>query len=414
MDINLEEIDYCKFRVNVIASKDEIDKKREDVLDIFKSAPIKGFRKGKAPADVIKHYYKSQIEESLKKALTEDAFYNTLFEKNMKHLGSPSFESIVLSDKFYCTFVMDKRPDFELKQYRNLEIPKPEMASAVEIAAKKMQDLREAFGEVKMYEQDDFVENGDKIIVNYQSFDGDNKVDQLSEEGGILEVGKNVDTDFSDNILGMKAGETREFNYYVKHNALPSVANKTLKVVLTVISGTKLSPHPIDDELAKKYGKSSVEELQSHLNELASATVASKMKQDLMNQVSLRLVENHDFKVQDWLVEKEAEYLISSAKLDKNTMSDDDKQFYKSLAEKNLKLSLILEKIRDEVPEAQLSENETLDILKATLSRNKHFSNNEDFMNSIKSMGPYLQVLLAKVKDEYVLDFILKSVRVVD
>ena len=54
MQIELKETDMCKFDVKYIADAGEILNKRGDVLKLFKNAPVKGFRKGKAPISTIK------------------------------------------------------------------------------------------------------------------------------------------------------------------------------------------------------------------------------------------------------------------------------------------------------------------------------------------------------------------------
>src|SRR5277367_2697207 len=96
MQIEINEIEACKLSVHYEANALEIMDKRAEVQTAFKKAPVPGFRPGKASMDAIKLHYRQQIEESLKRALAEDAFHNTLFEKKLRPHGAPKFNSLLL------------------------------------------------------------------------------------------------------------------------------------------------------------------------------------------------------------------------------------------------------------------------------------------------------------------------------
>lgn len=416
MEIKLEEIEYCKYHVDYVADKTKIDKKRDEVLDAFKNAPVKGFRSGKAPKDVLMYHYKSQVEESLKRAMCEEAYHDTLFEKQLKPIGSPAFQSMLLKDgKFYCKFTLDTKPKFDLQDYKGISTPRPQTKiTQQELVDKRVLELRETFGDPSLYTSDDFVENGDRVIISYDCFDGDQKVEVLCKDSDVVKVGETLTRNFSDNLLGMKLNEQREFNYKVNDKSLPSLADKELTFKVTLTTGTKTKLAELDDSLAEKVGAKSLAELNAALERSANAMVAAEIKNQLNQAVSNVLVESHQFKVQDWLLEKEYSYLLKSSKLEDSSLSEEDKNMYKKLGEKNIRLSLILDRVREVEPEAQLSETEVLDILKSSLSRSGNFNSNEEFIEYLQKMGPYVQVLLAKIRDEYTLDFVSKHVRLVD
>src|SRR5688572_32841501 len=107
MNISVTEIEPCKLQIRYEADALTILNKRAKVIEAFKKAPVPGFRTGKASVDAIKVHYKNQIEESLKRALAEDAYHDTLFEKKFRPQGAPRFNTLNLSDgKFVCEFEM--------------------------------------------------------------------------------------------------------------------------------------------------------------------------------------------------------------------------------------------------------------------------------------------------------------------
>lgn len=415
MQINVTEIEPCKLLVQYHADPDQISTKKVEVLNAFKKAPVPGFRSGKASTDAIKFHYRSQMEDALKRALAEEAFHNTLFEKNIKPHGGPMFTALYLMDgKFSCEFNLHTKPSFELANYKNLEIPKPhEPENAVEVCEKMLQELRVRYGEVTPYTDADFVQTGDNIILNYDGFVDGEKNSNLCAEGEMVTVGKNALEEFDTNLLGMKAGETREFSIKVPEHGLPSMAGKVVAFKAMVVTGSKTTPCPLDDTLAVKLNRKTYAELREAVLASAQSQVANKFKLSLNEAVSKRLVHDNAFEIPSWMVLPEAKYLAHSAKLNWDSLPDADRARYIQLAQNNVKLSLILEKIRESEPDAQLTDQEVVEIIKRNLSLSNAKVSFEEMMQEMNKTG-YLQVLLGRIKDEHVLDFVVKHVRVVE
>ena len=118
MEIEIKEVEPCKLSIHYVAGAEEILNKRGVVIESFKKAPVPGFRPGKATVEAIRMHYKDQIEESLKRALMEDAYHNTLFEKKLRPHGAPRFNAALLADgKFTVDFELFIKPEFELAAY---------------------------------------------------------------------------------------------------------------------------------------------------------------------------------------------------------------------------------------------------------------------------------------------------------
>lgn len=412
--IKVEETEYCKLNIKYeTADKDQIDAKRTEVVSYFKKAPVPGCRPGKAHLEAIKVHYRNQINESLKRALAEQAFHNTIFEKNIKPFGTPEFNSILLlGNKFTCEFSMYKKPDFELATYKELELPKPPTdLTSNEFAQNMLQELRVRFGESVPFTETDFVQKNDNVIIDYDAIDGETKLDSLCTKGEILTVGRSQLHGFDDNLLGMKVGETRDFTLLIPETGLPSVAGKQIKFVTTLVMGSKINPMPLNDELAKKMNKENFAQLEEYVNGVATAKISEAQRSAQTTQLSNRLVADNDIKVPDWLTLSEAKYLAANAKLTWDEMVDEDRNKFLETANSNVKLSLILDKIRELEPEAQLSDQEVLDMIKQTLSRS---GQNPDETLATMNQNGYLSVLTARIRDEQTLDFVLKNSKIIE
>jgi len=415
MQITVKEIEPCKLFVQYTADADEISSKRGEILSRFKKAPVPGFRAGKVPLSAIKMHYRNQIEEALKVALAEEAFHNTLFEKQIVPHGAPRLSSAILVDgKFLCEFEMHTKPSFELFNFDGLQIPKPhESDTEVQLAEKMMQDLRTKYGESVPFTEQDFVQVQDQVIVDYEgSIDGQ-VLPNLSAVGEMITVGSSNLAAFDDNILGMSLGQVREFDLVVPEQSLPSLSGKTVRLKVTLNMGSKNIPCPLDDTLATKLGKSSLIELRHAVMEAAMATVQGRVRNSINEAVAVKLVDMHNINVPDWMALSEAQYLVHNAKLDWNNLNDSDREMYLQMATKNVKLSLILDKVRDVSPEAQLTDQEVFEVIKRNLAKSKTQQPLEQVVQQMQKNG-HLQILFARIRDEHTMDFITKKIQLVD
>lgn len=415
MQIEITELEPCKLSVHCTADAEEILNTRGKVLEAFKKAPVPGFRPGKATIEAIRIHYRDQIEESLKRALAEDAYHNTLFEKKLRAHGAPRFNGAVLADgKFNCDFELFTKPNFDLAAYDGLEIPNPSEAhGAQEVSELMLQELRTRFGDVIPYTEEDFVQKGDNVILDYEGTIDGQKVDNLSATGDMITVGTSQLPIFDDNLLGMKMGETREFDIVVPSTGLPSMVGKTVKIKATLNMGSKTSICPLDDTLAQKVGKKDLNELREFVHTAAEVRLTQAHQMKIREAVANRLVADNQVAVPGWLTLSEAQYLVHNAKMEWNTLPDPDREKYLELAEKNVKLALILDKIREVRPEAQLTDQEVFDIIKKNLANTKVTTSLDDVIKEMNRTG-YLQVLFSRIRDEHALDFVVKTAKLIE
>lgn len=414
MEIEIRETEPCKLVVSYTADALQILNKRGEVLNAFKKAPVSGFRPGKASVDAIKLQYKDQIENALKQALAEDAYHNTLFEKKLRPHGAPRFNSVVMADgKFNCEFEIFTKPDFDLAQYKDLEVPDPVKEDTAVLTEAMLQELRLRHGEINAYSDTDTIQMGDNVIIDYEGTVDGEKNDNLSAIGEMVTLGKSSLPVFDSAITGMVIGETREFDIAAPEGSLPSIAGKTVHFKVTLNMGSKTIPAALDDELAKKLNKKDYAELRLFVQNIADAKCQAAYKQKINESVANKLVESNTFEVPNWLSISEAKYLAHNSKLEWDTLVDSDKERYIELGGKNVKLSLVLDRIREIEPEAQLTDQEVFDVIKRSLAQTQVKSSVDDMIKEMQRTG-YLQILFSRVRDEHTMDFIVRSVKLVN
>ncbi len=415
MKIEVTELEQCKLSINYEANFMEIGDKRAEVENAFKKAPVPGFRPGKATPEAIRVHYRQQIDDSLKRALAEDAFHNTLFEKKLRPHGAPRFSSLLLDGgKFVCEFELHTKPDFELPSWKDIEIPKPHQPTdSTHLAEQMMQELRVRLGDVTPFTDSDFVQNGDNAIIDYEGTIDGEKVENLCAQGEMVTIGKSPLEGFDNNLLGMSLGETREFDFVAPADGLPSLSGKTVHFKVTLSMGSKTMPCALDDEMAKKMGKADFAELQDYVNQAAFARTANMGKMAVHEAVARKLIGSVEVSIPNWMSLSEAQYLAHQSQLDWNVMSDEDKERLVGMAEQNVKLALILDKIRESEPEAQLTDQEVFEIIKQNLANTKVTQSLDEVIQQMNKTG-YLQILFSRIKDEHTMDFVVKSVKIIE
>lgn len=424
-NIIVNEIEYCKIQVHYEADADTICSKKNEVVSKFKGKKVPGYRQDKVPLEAIKQHFRKEINEQLKQSLAEEAVYSTISEKNIKPFGRPMFSNVSLEisklislngeqalPTFSCEFELFTQPEFELKDYKAFDLPKIHSPMSIEELSQKMlQDLRTRHGETVPYGADDFVQMGDTVIVDFKTIMDGNIIDELTGEGQLLNIGRINIPEFSESLLGMKAEEVREFDINMPADYKPEYAGKTLRFEVKLSTGSKTNLAPLNDDLAAKIGIQNYGILMDNIHSTAAARIQELEKNYAMDQIVKRLIANHDFKVPAWIALSEAQINAKSSNQDWDKISDEEKDKLITMAENSIKLSLILQKIRENEPEAQLTDEEVFQIAKENLS--KHSQEPEKIMSELFKNGQ-ISVFFNRIKDENTINFIEKTSKFVE
>jgi trigger factor len=338
-------------------------------------ARIPGFRPGRAPASLVRRHFQDDIRNEVVQTLLPKYFENAVKDQKMSVIGRPRFADLKFEEDspLTCTAKFEVLPEFELKEYKGLEVEQGTFEVTEDEVKQSLEDLRQrgaTFEPVEGRAADD----GDYVTVNYRG------VDKADADGKPLEAtdamvhlsGEGSVPEFTENLRGTKPGDVREFDVnYPEDYASKPLAGKSLSYRVEVQGVKKKVVPELDDEFARSVSEfKTVDELKARVSEnLASRKkyeAESGAKQDLLNQ----LVSAHSFPVPDTLVEAQIdgklERLLSrliapgidprNVGLDWQKLREDGRPE----AEKDVRGSLILEKVADaeavEVTEQEVDE----------------------------------------------------------
>lgn len=417
MKITSTELEPHLLSITCEANAAEIADKKQEILQAFKKAPVKGFRKDKQPSmDAIQLQYAKEIHESLKRAMAEHCYHEAIFTEKLRVIGPPTFKSMLLQGNvFTCDFETHTKPDFILPNWKTYEIPRPhQVHTAEDVVQKMLNEVRTKLGDQIPYGDNDFLQLSDNVVVSYSASVDGKSIDSLSAKDEVMVIGQSPLAEFDQQLLGMNVGETREFDVIGPEGGLPSLSGKTIHFTVSLSTGSKNIPANLDDELAKKMGKKDFNELQEMIGQAAFARVEAHNRLQLNEAIGKKLVAETEIEVPQWMSISEAQYLAQQSKVDWNALADADREKFIELAINHVKLSLILDKCREDTPECQLTDQEVFEIIKQNLSQTQQPGANLDEIMQEANRTGYLQVLMNRIKDEATMNEIVKHVKLID
>lgn len=410
--IEIQEKEPCKVQVNYVADPEKVLAKRAEVADkVFEETSklvVPGYRKGKAPFEAVKLRFRKNIEDQTKQRMLVLAEEEILFETKMKTLFSTQVLSVSLQDsKFECELLFCKKPAVELKEYKGLKIPKPHLPKTLsELTEQMLQELRVKYGDVMPFADADVVEKGDKITMDVKCVAEGKSVAELTKQGIFYTVGQGFYHEFDDNIVGMKTGEEKSFEVL-----WDSQTKEKATFVVKVHMGVKVLPAPLDDSFASKLGLNNFETLRAEVAAAASKKIDEYQKDSIHGQIVSQLMAAHQIDIPFWLVELDAQQLAMQHGLKWKEIADDSKKALEDKALDRLKLTLIMDAIRENEPETQFSNNEMFDLIRARIAQQGQDS--DKFIADLQQSGKLFGIIAA-LQQEATLEWLAKNAVIVE
>ncbi len=348
MRLEKQDLGGSSFNFTYEADPEVVEEKIEVAVEQLKNITVPGFRPGKAPPTAIRTHKRKEINAWVKQELAVQAYDEILYETGIKVVGSPYFSEVKLDGKkFSCKMRVTERPAIELCNLSEIDIPPLEMPE---------QDLQKSLdiiclrhGELNPFGEEDSVEDGDKLTLNISYLVDEEKTDLEPQP---YDVGSQGYPGLDEELIGMKAKESKTYSF--------DNGGKEYEFTFEIVMGLKNIPAALDDELAKKYGLSNVEELIDEVEKSQTAFNQKKLAMYQRNEIAQWLVDHHEFEVPEGLLEDEKVAVAERHGLDIKELGEEELESVDKEACNSVRLALILEAIRDEYPESVLSDNEAI------------------------------------------------------
>ncbi len=306
-----------KIELTVELSVEEFKEIEKEVLErLAREAELPGFRKGKTPAEVVRKKIGEQkiLTETAQEAI-EDSFKKIISEENLEPISQPRVNITKLAPgnpfQYKAEFVV--LPEVKLPDYKKLAsgVKKEEVSVEEEEIQETLDWLQKARPNLKQVLRP--AKKGDWVEISF--FSPQLEKGRKFEDAFILGKGKLI-PGFSDQLLGMSPGETKDFSLVLPDNfKAREVAGKEVEFKATMKSVKEPEPREINDDFARDVGEfDSLEELKKNIREGLLQEKKQGGRQRRRSEILDKIVEKTDVSVPEVLIEREKENQLAQLK----------------------------------------------------------------------------------------------------
>lgn len=418
-----------EFKV-VIPQNDLNDRLTGKLEEMKPRLHLKGFRPGKAPVSFLKKTYGKSMMNEIVEAAVNESSQKAITDNSLKPATPPKVDLVseyqqVVDGKSDLEFTVkvDLMPEFELADVSKLHVER--LVSEVQDA-----DVDEALNRLaeqsKTYssrEEGAASENGDVVVINFVG-----KVDGAEFPGGKaddfqLNLGSGqLIPGFEDQLIGAKAGDAREVKVtFPADYPEAKLAGKDAVFDVTVKEVKKPDPIAIDADLAKKMGFDDLGTLKERVRDQLKSDFARASRLHMKRRILDALDGMHAFELPPAMVENEFEGIWKQVEAelkregktpeDEGKSEDDLKQEYRGIAERRVRLGLVLARVGEQNGITVATD----EVQRAIMARARQFPGQEQQVFNFYSSNPQAAAeIRAPIFEDKVVDFIAELAEVTD
>lgn len=415
-----------------IAASDLHSKLEEKLKDLKGKISLKGFRPGKVPESYLRKIYsKSLMVEIINEVLTKSVT-SVLQERSEKSSMSP--ELLMTEDEQEIAKIIENKsdlvfslkyevlPTFEIQSLDKIEIERP----LVDVDEKEISEQAERLlsSTYPYKEKKGKAENGDRLTINYVGKIDDKAFENGSDNGAHLILGsKQFIPGFEEQLVGSKAGDkvlvnvTFPENYNATDLAGVDAVFEVDVLEVSEIDKEKASP----DEAVNKLGVKSLDHLKELIKNQVESQYGKFTRQKIKHQIFEQFAKDYTFTVPENLVNQEFNYIWSQLLADlkarqktfedEQTTEEEAKEEYLKIAERRVRLGLVVAAIGDSEKITATEE----DLQRAIFAETQRYPDRKKEIFEYFQKNPQaLADLRAPIIEEKVVDRILEKAKVTD
>lgn len=362
---------------------------------IQQNANIKGFRKGKAPLNMIKTMYSERVYKDVLEDLISQAYTNALNEHNLNPVSQPmvNFDKLDEEKSFNFTAEFEIRPEITLKKTEKLKVEKEILDVGDEKIDSILTQIREARSQLVPIFDDRAAAPNDIVDIDFVGTVDGKPLDGGSMNGYKLQLGSNsFIPGFEDGVVGMKIGSKKELHLQFPNDYNhKEIAGKPVKFDVTLKAILKKDLPPLTEEFVKSLGGyNSIEELRNAIKQDTVEQETRRINEDLKTRLLKTLASENPVEIPQSLLQKQKEFLISDVekRMKDQGMSEQDFEDYKK-------------KWDNDFNESASFMIQTSFLIETIAEQNKLAATNEEFNARLEKYAKQSGIDLKKVREFY-------------
>ncbi|MBB44315.1 MAG: trigger factor [Rhodospirillaceae bacterium] len=412
-----------EFTVHVPAA--DIDKAMSGRLqEMALKANLPGFRPGKVPVSLIRKRFGKNVRSEVLERTIQESWQQALEEKDIRPASEPKVEIISFEEGADLEYklAVELLPVIEGIDFSTLKLTRKIVSASDDDVKKSLEKLAENRKEFEVTAGRS-AQEGDQVVIDFKGTIDGNEFPGSSMDGIELVLGqKAFFPGFEEEIIGMKDGDTK----IIKITMPDDFGNKELQgkeVTFDVTAHDVRVPKPsaVNDELAKASGFEDLKALKTGVSEQLEREYSQLSRAGLKKELLDKLAEQVNFELPESILEGEYNMIwkqIEEAKEkdtldvdDKNKSEDELKNHYREIAERRVRLGLLL---------SDIGQNNNITVTQDDLNRAMHteaarFPGQEAaVLEYFQKNDTAKQEIQAPIFEEKVVDFILEMADIND
>jgi trigger factor len=389
---------------------------------------LKGFRPGKAPVSHLKKQFGKSIMGEVVEAAVNEGSQKAIADNKLKPALQPRIEPVgsvedVVDGKADLTFkvIVDLMPEFETTDVSKLiverltaDIADADIDEALDKLAKNVRNYTA---------KDGAAAKDDVVVIDYEgSIDGTPFAGGKGEDFSLTLGSGTFIPGFEDGVIGAAAGESRDVKvtFPAEYHA-PEMAGKDAIFAVTVKEVKQPEETKIDDELAKKLGLDDLATLKTRVREQLSDDYKGASRLHLKRRVLDALDNAHSFPLPPAMVEHEFTNIWAQVEdelkregrtaADEGKSEDELKAEYRKIAERRVRLGLVLGKLGEQNGITIAGD----EVQRAIMARARQFPGQEQQVFQFYAQNQQAQAeIRAPLFEDKVVDFIAELATVTE
>ena len=318
MQVSLETTKGLERRMKVQVPAERVEREVEAQLkSLTKNAKVDGFRPGKVPLKVLRERFGDQVRADVVRDLLQASFNEALSQEKLNPAGGPRLDAVNTApgkDLEY-TAVFEVYPEVKLASMDGVKVERAVAEITGDDVEAMLDNLRRqrATWETVTHAAGD----GDRVNIDFEGFlDGTPFPGGKGDKVPVVLGEKRMLPDFEKGLVGIKAGESREFDvdFPADYHAAEMAGKKArFKVMAHAVEGQVLPS--LDDSFCKSFGvqEGGVDKLRQEVTDNMNRELEDTVRRKLKDQAMEALLKANKLDLPKALVDEEIERLRQDA-----------------------------------------------------------------------------------------------------
>jgi trigger factor len=336
------------------------DEKAKVLAGLVRDVTIPGFRKGKAPRNVVQQRFAEEIHTEAVKSLLPDAYAHAVTSENLRPIGDPVFRDIKVEDEKPMSFKVEVEvePVIELSDYRDVKVDREEVKVEDEEIDKVLENLREKYVDYVAVERE--AGTTDVVVLDYvptgEGIEGDEakKVEDYPVQLGAGQLFP----EFEEAVIGKKPGDEGSAEIAYPEDYKPErLAGRKVKYEFTVKEVKEKKLPELDDEFAPKVDEKfkTMKELREDIGRRMRVEKEDEARRKMEEAAIDRILEANPFDVPGTMIDRYKSELAKEDEKRRNMAGvgaeeDEDKkkeieELFDRIARRSIKRFFLIDRI---------------------------------------------------------------------